>query len=192
MLGHTSSTLGICEDLSTDCLLMAIRRVVSRRGYPDVIVSDNGKNFVGANQAMNPIFQKNNKPDNNYIRLRLQLAQKNIQWTFNPPMAPHFGGVRERLIQSAKQSLLLVLGSCPQNFSVFHTVIAEAEGILNSRPLTHVGSTLINEEPLTPNHVLMIRRHFCLKPLAKTAELGFQLKTSRSHRPCWTIIGLVF
>ena len=51
--------LEVCEDLSTDCLLMAIRRFVSRRGYPDVIVSDNGKNFVGANQAMKLNFQEN-------------------------------------------------------------------------------------------------------------------------------------
>ena len=155
--------LEVCEDLSTDCLLMAIRRFVSRRGYPDVIVSDNGKNFVGANQAMKLNFQENYKPDINYIRL--QLAQQNIQWTFNPPLALHFGGVWERLIQSAKRSLLAVLGSRRLNFSVFHTVVAEAEGILNSRRLTHVGSTLTDEEPLTPNHFLMRRRHFCLKPL---------------------------
>ena len=156
--------LEVCDDLSTDCLLKAIRRFVSRQGYPDVIVSDNGKNFVAANQAMKVNFQENYKPDNNYMRL--QLAQQNIHWTFNPPLAPHFGGVWERLIQSAKRSLLVVLGSRQLNLSVFHTVVAEAEGILNSRRLTHVGSTLIDEEPLTPNHFLMKRRHFCLKPLS--------------------------
>ena len=109
-------------------------------------------------------FQENYKPDNNYMRL--QLAQQNIKWTFNPPLAPHFGGLWERLIQSAKRSLLVVLGSRRLNLSVFHTVVAEAEGILNSLPLTHVGSTLIDEEPLTPNHFPMRRHHFCLKPLA--------------------------
>ena len=57
--------LEVCEDLSTDCLLMAIRGFVSRRGYPDDIVSDNGKNFVGANQAMKLKFQENYKTDNN-------------------------------------------------------------------------------------------------------------------------------
>ncbi|XP_075250926.1 uncharacterized protein LOC142343123 [Convolutriloba macropyga] len=155
--------LKVCEDLSTDCLLMAIRRFVSRRGYPDVIVSDNGKNVVGANQAMKLKFQENYKPDN---YMRLQLAQQNIQWTFNPPLAPHFGGFRERLIRSAKRSLLVVLGSRRLNLSVFHTVVAEAEGILNSLPLTHFRSILIEEEPLTPNHFLMRRHHFCLKPLA--------------------------
>ena len=118
---------------------MAIRRFVSKRGHPDVIVSDNGKNFVAANQAMKLNFQENYKPDNNYIRL--QLAQQNIQWTFNPPLAPHFGGVWERLIQSAKRSLLVVLGSRRLNFSVFHTVVAEAEGIQDGTML--FGSTKI-------------------------------------------------
>ncbi|XP_075254526.1 uncharacterized protein LOC142345944 [Convolutriloba macropyga] len=81
---------------------MTIRRFVSRRGYPDLIVSDNGKNFIGAKQAMRLKFSRGYKPDNEYIRL--QLAQQNIQWTFNPPLAPHVGGVWERLIQTAKRN----------------------------------------------------------------------------------------
>ena len=111
-------------------------------------------------------LQKNYKTENNYIRL--QLAQQNIHWTFNPPLAQHFGGVLKRLIQSAKRSLLVVLGSRRPNFSVLHSFVTEAEGILNSRPLTHVGSTLIDEEPLTPNRFLMRRRHFCLKSPANS------------------------
>ncbi|XP_075246014.1 uncharacterized protein LOC142339679 [Convolutriloba macropyga] len=163
--------LEVCEDISTDCLLTAIRRFVSGRGYPDVIVSDNGNNFVGANQAMKLNFQENFKPDNNYKRL--QLAQQNIQWTSSPLLAPHFGGVWERLIQSAKRSLLFVLGNRRLNFSVLHTVVSEAEGILNSRQLTHVGSTLIDEEPLTPNHFLIRRRHFFLKTSGKQQNSVF-------------------
>ena len=34
--------LEMCHDLSTDCILTTICRFVSRRGYPDLIVSDNG------------------------------------------------------------------------------------------------------------------------------------------------------
>ncbi|XP_075248397.1 uncharacterized protein LOC142341355 [Convolutriloba macropyga] len=160
--------LEVCHDLSTDCLLMTIRRFVSRRGYPDLIVSDNGKNFIGANQAMKLKFKRSYKPDNEYIRL--QLAQQNIQWTFNPPLAPHFGGVWERLIQTAKRSLLIVLGSRKLTLSVFQTVVAEAEAILNSRPLTHVGCSISDEGPLTPNHLLLRRPHMCLKPLVNSNQ----------------------
>ena len=35
----------------------------------------------------------------------------NTTWKFNPLYGPHFGGVWERLIQSAKRTLLLILGS---------------------------------------------------------------------------------
>ena len=108
---------------------MTIRRFVSRRGYPDLIVSDNGKNFIGAKQAMRLKFSRGYKPDNEYIRL--QLAQQNIQWTFNPPLAPHVGGVWERLIQTAKRSLLIVLGIRKLTLSVFQIVVAEAQAILN-------------------------------------------------------------
>ena len=160
--------LEVCHDLSTDCLLMTIRRFVSRRGYPDLIVSDNGKNFIGANQAMKLKFQRSYKPDNEYIRL--QLAQQNIQWTFNPPLAPHFGGVWERLIQTAKRSLIIVLGSRKLTLSVFQTVVAEAEAIFNSRLLTYVGCSISDEGPLTPNHFLLRQPHMCLKPLVNSNQ----------------------
>ena len=37
---------------------MTIHRFVSQRQYPDLIVSDNGKNCIGANQAMKLKFQR--------------------------------------------------------------------------------------------------------------------------------------
>ena len=63
--------LEVCHDLSTDCLLRTIRRFWSRRGYPDLIVGDNGKNFIGANQEMKLKFQRKYQPDNEYIRVQL-------------------------------------------------------------------------------------------------------------------------
>ena len=160
--------LEVCQDHSTDCLLMTIRRFVSQRGYSDFIVSDNGKNFIAANQAMRFKFQRSYKPDNEYITL--QLAQLNIQWTFNLPLAPHFGVVWERLIQTAKRNLLLVLGSRKVTLSVFQTVVAEAEAVLNSRPLTQVGCSISDEGSLTPNHFLFRRPHMCLKPLVNSNQ----------------------
>ena len=145
---------------------MTIRRFVSRLGYSHLILSDNGKNFIGANQAMRFKFQRSYKPDNEYIRL--QLAQRNIQWTFNPPLAQQFGGVWEMLIQTAKRSLLIVRGSRKLTLSVFKTVVAEAVAILNSRPLTRVGCSISAEGPLTPNHFLLRRPHMCLKPLVNS------------------------
>ena len=41
--------LELCDDISADSFIMALRRFVSRRGYPLKIMSDKGTNIVGAN-----------------------------------------------------------------------------------------------------------------------------------------------
>ena len=133
--------LDVCHDLSTDCLLVAIHGFVSRR-WSDLIVTDNGENFTWTNPAMKLYFQRNYQPENEYIRL--QLAQRNIHWTSNSPLAPHVGGVWERLIQTAKRSPLIVRQS--KKNTVFERVVAEVETVLNSWSFTHVGCSISNRD----------------------------------------------
>ena len=90
------------------------------------------------------------------------------------PIRPHFGGVWERLIQSAKRKFLPILGSRRLSFDTFLAIIVETESILNSRPLTNVAEQPENEEPLTPNH-LPIQRPFNSLP---EGEIGDQQPTS--------------
>ena len=80
------------------------------------------------------------------------------------PYEPHFGGVWERLIQSAKKTLLLILGPRRLSFDTFLGIMVETESILNSRPLTNVAEQPDNEEPLTPNHFLIQRPFNSLPP----------------------------
>ena len=63
-----------------------------------------------------------------------------------------------------------MLGSRKLTLSVFQTVVAEAEAILNSRPLTHVSCSISDEGPLTPNHFLLRRPYMCLKPLVNSSQ----------------------
>ena len=96
------------------------------------------------------------------------LHAEEIRWYFNPPSAPHFGGPWDRMIQTAKRTLLIILGSQKLTLEFFTTILAETELMLNSRPLTHVNEQSGNGQPLTPNHFLLHR------PFANIPPIGFK------------------
>ena len=132
--------------------MTAIRRFVARRGQPRLFLSDNGSNFLGARK------QKRRQPlqlDHEFIRQKL--PNQSVEWRLNPPSAPHFGGVWERLVQIVKGALLLNLGSAKLTWDTFSTILTETESLVNARPLTHVRSDVEDEDSLTPNHFLIGR-----------------------------------
>ena len=142
----------IAHSLETDAYIMAMQRMVSRRGRPAHIWSDNGTNFVGAEREIQDALKRLNKQ-----RITDELSQHGVQWHFNPPAAPHFGGVWERLVKSVKRALKAVAGNQRVTDETLLTFMAEAESLVNSRPLTHVSSDCNDLEALTPNHFLLGR-----------------------------------
>lgn len=58
-----------------------------------------------------------------------------IQFKFNPPNAPHFGGMWEREVRTIKTALRVTLGAQTVTEEVLNTVLIEIKGILNSKPL---------------------------------------------------------
>ena len=131
---------------------MAIRRMIAKRGKPANIWSDNGTNFVGAEKELREAVKRLDGE-----RISDQLSADGVQWHFNPPSSPHFGGVWERLVQSAKRALKAVAGKQCVNDETLLTFMAEVESLLNGRPLTHVSTDYRDEEALTPNHFLLGR-----------------------------------
>ena len=86
-LGTRACHLEPCPALTTDSFINAFRRFITRRGQPQYIRCDNGKNFVGARCELKEAL-------NAAIRTALQtppLAPA-MEWHLNPPFAPHFGG----------------------------------------------------------------------------------------------------
>ena len=77
-----------------------------------------------------------------------------IEWAFNPPAAPHRGGVWERLVRSAKKHLSVVLQQDDIHIETLATVLAQTEYVMNSRPITRVGADPGGETALTPMHFL--------------------------------------
>ena len=145
--------LEVVHSMDTNSLLMAVQRFIDRRGKPALMRSDNGTNFVSGRK----VLERTQILGSDH--LKRGITDKGIDWVFNPPHAPHFGGVWERLVKSAKNALLVALIDDPVTDEVLHTVVVDVEALLNSRPLTHVSVSPDEPEPLTPNHFLFGRAH---------------------------------
>lgn len=81
-------------------------------------------------------------------------SQKGLKWTFNPPGAPHFGGVHEVMVKAAKKSIYGVLSCSDVTDEELITVVTGAESLLNSRPLTYQSANIKDDVTLTPNYFL--------------------------------------
>ena len=77
-----------------------------------------------------------------------------MKWSFNPPGAPHFGGVHEAMVKSAKKAIYAVLGSSEVTVEELMTALTGVESLLNSRPLTYQTADSRYDVPLTPSHFL--------------------------------------
>jgi hypothetical protein len=125
--------------------------MTSRRGTPRYVISDNGTNFVGAERELRELVEALDK--DKIIRETTKFHP--VDWKFNPPIAPHFGGVFEALVKSAKKAIRAILGDAEVSDEELHTAICGAERLMNSRPLTYVSSDHNDLSPLTPNHFLV-------------------------------------
>ncbi|MCG8047968.1 MAG: hypothetical protein N0E48_20505 [Candidatus Thiodiazotropha endolucinida] len=141
--------LEIAYGLDTDSFLNAFYRMVSRRGLPECIYSDNGTNFKGADKELKSLVTQLDE-----TKIQRSIANKGIRWHFNPPLAPHFGGVHESMIKSAKRAINAILGNADITDEELMTAIIGAEGLINSRPLTYQTANPSDDVPLTPNHFL--------------------------------------
>ncbi|XP_048253862.1 uncharacterized protein LOC125381400 [Haliotis rufescens] len=141
--------LEIAFGLDTNSFLNALFRMAHRRGMPKEIISDNGTNFVGAVKELKELVTS---LDSDITKSKL--ANRGIVWRFNPPNAPHFGGVFESMVKSAKRAIYAVLSSSDVTDEELMTAFTGAEALLNSRPLTYQSAHTQDDVPLTPNHFL--------------------------------------
>ncbi|XP_025191316.1 uncharacterized protein LOC112591650 [Melanaphis sacchari] len=141
--------LELVSDLSTEAFMAAFDRFVARRGMPNDVFSDCGTNFVGAARQLRELI--NSPPSQGVITS----TAMSCSWHFNPPAAPHFGGLWEAAVRSAKRLLTRVVGSHVLTYEEFSTVLCRVEAVLNSRPLTPASSDPHDLECLTPGHFLV-------------------------------------
>ncbi|XP_055614770.1 uncharacterized protein LOC129761092 [Toxorhynchites rutilus septentrionalis] len=136
----------VVHSLSTRSCVEAIRRFVVRRGSPATIYSDNGTNFREASRLLQDQIEQ----------LAATFTSSSTKWIFIPPGTPHMGGAWKRMVRSIKTAIDAAYSSHGKlNDETLATLVVEAEGIVNSRPLTYLPIPSEESEALAPNHFLL-------------------------------------
>jgi len=81
--GTKAVHIELVEDLTNQSFIAILSRFMARRGKPKEVWSDNGTNFIGARKEL-VTYLKN---------IEFGSVEEGISWHFNPPSAPHFGGL---------------------------------------------------------------------------------------------------
>ena len=118
--------LEVVSDLTTEAFLAALKRFISRRGLPKHLHSDNGSNFMGARNDLQALYSHLEAQETQNVVHSFLLNQK-IAWHTIPERAPHFGGLWEAAVKSAKHHLKRVVGQQKLTFEEFTTISAQVE-----------------------------------------------------------------
>ena len=144
--------LELAVDLTTMEFIQVLRRFFSIRGYPAVILSDNGTQMVGAANELGEMVK-----DLDGNQLREFCGEKSIKWIFTTPAAPHQNGCAEALVKSCKRSLKIAIGEQLLTPFELYTCLLEIANLLNQRPIGHIPNDPDDGAYLCPNDMLLGR-----------------------------------
>lgn len=178
--------LELVTDLTADAFIAALSRFMSRRGMCSHLYSDNATNFVGAHKVLKQYFSQSSKNQ----RVTDLMANQGIQWHFIPPSAPHFGGLWEAAVKSAKRLMLKITKGALLTAEELNTLLCKIEAVLNSRPMTSLSDDPSEYKALTPSHFiiggnLMLPQEPDLSAVPMNRLRRFQLMQAQLQR-FWT------
>ena len=124
------------------------------------------------------------------IKIAVDHALKIIKWRFNPPNAPHQGGIWERLIRSFKRILYTILGTRGITDEVLNTTFCLVEYALNSRSLTTVSADPFDLVTITPNHFPIGNPATAIPSIVGVDEFNYR-KRNVAHSRMLTLVGHV-
>ena len=143
------------SNLTSEAFIVTLRRFIARRGYPTLIWSDNGTNFVGANREIKELYEFLKEQQSKGI-ISDFCSSHNIEWRFIPEHGPNFGGLWEAAVKSTKTHLKRIMRDVKLSFEEFTTILTQVEACLNSRPLVYTNSSDDDGiDILTPGHFLI-------------------------------------
>ena len=139
--------LDLVKSLSAPEFIISFKKLIARRGRPEIIYSDNASTFKAAAKWIQQVREDE--------KLNDLLANLAIEWRFNLSRAPWWGGQFERLIGVFKNAFRKSVGNGTLSWTELEEVVLDIEVTMNNRPLNYLEEDV--ELPvLTPNSILHI------------------------------------
>ncbi|CAG2230863.1 unnamed protein product [Mytilus edulis] len=128
--------------MKEESFMLALRRFVTRRSLPRIMMSDNANTFKAAVESN-----------------QQKVVDRGTELKFISNRVPWFGGWWKRLIGLTKNAIKKVFGrSLNVTIDMRRTIVNEIERMLNNRPMTYISTDITDLQPLTPSHLLNGRR----------------------------------
>jgi len=83
------------------------------------------------------------------------LAAKRMQWLFNSPSVPHFGGIWEAAVKFMKHHIQRVIDEMTLTYEEMTILLSQIEACLNLRPLQALSDDHDDTAALIPGHFLV-------------------------------------
>ena len=176
----------LVEDLTAKTFRKSLKSLMTRRGTPQQIVSDNAKTFQATARWLQSIVRNE--------RVQDLLHEHEINWRFNLSRSPWWGGFFERMVGMVKNTMKKTLGFANLTISELQEVLLDIEFCLNNRPLTYQTDQL-DDEVLTPNHLVHGRRIKQIREeevfsdedkIPARKRLQYLQKCREKYWRCWT------
>ena len=121
----------VVTDMTTNTFLLAFRRLVSLKGVPSYIQSDNAKTYTSANRKLTQLYRKIDQK-----QLQEEASKRQCEWRFSIAESPASNGSVERLVGSLKKALYKTMASTSRlDLETLTTIFLECCAIVNSRPI---------------------------------------------------------
>jgi len=137
----------LTPSLKAESFLQAFDCFRSVRGTPKVIYSDNGESFVKTAKLLTLVEDEWEK---------ILAGVPDVEWRFNVPRAPWWGGFFERAVRMLKDKFYRSFGT--YSFSSELECVAGLRAVeyaINCRPMGHVSMDASDPRPIAPINMIM-------------------------------------
>ena len=132
--------------------LQVLRRFFSYRGYPKVLISDNGSQMVGAEHELCLMVEG---WDN--TKCKEYCADRGMKWQFTTPDAPHQNAWLEAMEKTEKKALKKAIGEAVLTPFELYTCLLEVANLVNQLPIGRIPNDPDDGAYLCPNDILLGR-----------------------------------